>query len=314
MVLSGGLQKHFIKPGGGYCYGAKFDSDLNVIHASATALSECTVFQGSKYVWSDVSSCFNEIEKQLGEENRVLFTGTPCQVAALRRFIRKKQVHDNLLYTVDIVCHGAPNPAVWRDYVKHLEKRYNSKLVDFSFRYKPHGWKGYPIYAKFENGEEFINKIEISSYQNMFRKNVLMRESCFSCPYPGCYQSDLTICDFWGVDLCMPGIETKGGVSLIQVHTDKGNELLNIMQKKPNVILAEVPNDGYLKYNYNLTSPTQRPDSYDTFWADYKSNGIAYVLRKYGDENFGGKIKFYGKDMLRRSGLADLIKKVMGRA
>lgn len=309
-----GIAEAFYRSGGGYCYGAKFNSDFNVVHASVTSLPDCSVFQGSKYVWSDISGCFNEIENQLSEGHRVLFTGTPCQIAALKQFVRTKHVNENLLYTVDIVCHGSPNPVVWRDYVRHLEERYNSKLIEFSFRYKPHGWKGYPIYAKFENGKVFINKIGISSYQNMFRKNILMRESCFRCPYPGCFQSDLTICDFWGVELCMPEIDTQGGVSLIQVHTDKGNEILKVMENKSGVLLKEVPDGKYLDYNNNLTSSTQRPDLYDAFWADYKSKDIEYVLNKYGDENLVGKIKFYGKDVLRRSGLADLIKKVMGRA
>ena len=285
-----------------------------MIHDSVNSLSECTAFQGSKYVWSNVSNCFSAIENQLRRGIRVLFTGTPCQVAALKQYLKKRNVQDTHLYTVDIVCHGSPNPKVWRDYVSHLEKKFDSKLVDFSFRYKPQGWKGYPIYARFENGKEIINRVEISSYQNMFRKNILMRESCFRCPYPGCYQSDMTVADFWGVELCMPEIDTKGGVSLIQIHTDKGNELISIMEKKQNIILREVPDDDYLKYNHNLTSPTKRPDLYDVFWSDYKNNGLEYVLHKYGEESIGGRIRFYGKNVLRHSGLADLMKKVMGRA
>lgn len=285
-----------------------------MIHTYATSLSECAAFQGSKYVWSDISGCFNDVEKQLNEGSRVLFTGTPCQIAALRQFLGKKEANEKLLYTVDIVCHGTPNPAVWRKYVKHLEERYNSKLIGFSFRYKPYGWKGYPIYARFENGKELINKIEVSSYQNMFRKNILMRESCFKCPYPGCFQSDLTISDFWGVELCMPDIETKGGVSLIQAHTDEGDKILGFMREKPGVTLVAVPNEEYLKYNHNLMSPTQKPDLYDKFWMDYKNEGLEYVLKKYGDERFIGRVKFYGKDVLRRSGLADLMKRIMGRA
>ena len=86
------------------------------------------------------------------------------------------------------------------------------------------------------------------------------------------------------------------------------------MEKKQNIILREVPDDDYLKYNHNLTLPTKRPDLYDVFWSDYKNNGLEYVLHKYGEESIGGRIRFYGKNVLRHSGLADLMKKVMGRA
>lgn len=261
-----------------------------------------------------MTGSFVEVKHDLEKGGKVLFTGTPCQVAAIKKYLSRDNIDITGLYTVDIVCHGAPGPAVWNDYVNHIQNEEHSKLIKFSFRYKPHGWKGYPIYAEFENGKKYINSIKVSSYQNMFRKNLLMRESCFNCPYPGNFQSDLTISDFWGVELCMPDIETKGGVSLIQAHTDKGDKILGIMKEKPRVTLVAVPNEEYLKYNHNLMRPTQKPGLYDKFWMDYKNEGLKYVLKKYGDERFIGRVKFYGKDVLRRSGLAGLMKRIMGRA
>lgn len=104
-----------------------------MIHDSVNSLSECTAFQGSKYVWSNVPNCFSAIENQLRRGIRVLFTGTPCQVAALKQYLKKRNVQDTHLYTVDIVCHGSPNPKVWRDYVSHLEKSLILSLLIFPF-------------------------------------------------------------------------------------------------------------------------------------------------------------------------------------
>lgn len=307
-----GIAETFFDNGGGICYGAKFNSNFQVKHSPAHSLIECRDFQGSKYVQSDIGNCFKEIHDLLSKEGvKILFTGTPCQVAAIKQYMVNKKVNLKNLYTVDIVCHGTPSPLVWEDFVNYLEKSHNSKLKVFSFRYKEHGWKGYPIYAEFENGEKYINTLEISTYQNMFRKNLLMREACFHCPYPGKFQSDMTICDFWGVEVCAPQIDTKNGVSLIQVHTEKGSKTLSKMKKKQGVILQEVFDDRYKKYNHNLVESTIRPENYDVFWEDYRSNGMEYILCKYGDKNFIGKIKFYSKDFLRKSGIVDKIKKIV---
>lgn len=309
-----GIAETFFKAGGGTCYGAKFDSDFRVLHGKAKNLEECEAFQGSKYVQSDMTGSFVEVKHDLEKGGKVLFTGTPCQVAAVKKYLSRDNIDITGLYTVDIVCHGAPGPAVWNDYVNHIQNEDHSKLIKFSFRYKPCGWKGYPIYAEFENGKKYINSIKVSSYQNMFRKNLLMRESCFNCPYPGNFQSDLTISDFWGVELCMPDVPIDGGVSLVLSHTEKGANLIAAMRDNDEVTMVEVRSEDYKKYNHNLLYATKRPDDYDKFWSDYKNKGLKYVLHRYGGENPKDTAIFYGKNILRKTGLAGKIKKMMGRA
>lgn len=300
--------------GGGTCYGAKFDSNFRVLHGKANNLEECLPFQGSKYVQSDMTDCFAEVKHDLKDGRNVLFTGTPCQVAAIKKYLSRDSIDASGLYTIDIVCHGAPGSVVWNDYINYIQTKEHSKLIKFSFRYKPYGWKGYPIYAEFENGKKYINSIKVSSYQNMFRKNLLMRESCFNCPYPGDFQSDLTISDFWGVELCMPDVSTDGGVSLVLSHTEKGANLIAAMKDTDEVTMVEVRDEEYKKYNHNLLYATERPDDYDKFWSDYKNKGLKYVLYRYGGENLKDTMIFYGKTILRKIGLADKVKKMMGRA
>lgn len=309
-----GIVEAFFENRGGTCYGAKFDTNFKVLHGKAKKLEECLAFQGSKYVQSDMTSCFVEVKHDLKEGKNVLFTGTPCQVAAIKKYLSRDNIDASGLYTVDIVCHGTPGPAVWHDYIDYIQNREHSKLIKFSFRYKPYGWKGYPIYAEYENGKKYINSIKVSSYQNMFRKNLLMRESCFNCPYPGNFQSDLTISDFWGIELCMPDVSTDGGVSLILSHTEKGANLTAVMKNADEVTMVEVRGEGYKKYNHNLLYATERPDDYDKFWSDYKNKGLKYVLYRYGGENLKDTVIFYGKSILRKIGLADKVKKMMGRA
>ncbi len=301
----------------GKVYGAMFDDSFNVIHSWATTLEACMPFCGSKYVQSNMNGCHEKIVDELRNGQSVLFTGTPCQIAVVKAYVEKKNVSSQKLFTVDIACHGTPKKEFWKDYVAYLEKKKRAKLVKFSFRYKPRGWKGYPIYAEFSNGIKRINTLDVSTYQNLFRKDILMRESCFKCKFPGKSHADLTLADFWGVELCMPEIPVKGGVSLILSHTEKGRQMIEWMKERcgaEEILLKSVPGDDYIKYNHNLSKATRKPGQYQEFWNDYKMYGMEFVLKKYGGDNLIGRGKFYAKRFLRDSGLLAIVKKVLRRA
>ena len=301
----------------GSVYGARFDDEFQVIHSSASTLTECLPFCGSKYVQSSVNGCYKEVVQNLVSGHSVLFTGTPCQIAALRSFAEKQKCNCERLYCVDIVCHGTPNAQFWMEYVRYLEKKNHGKLVRFSFRYKPRGWKGYPIYAEFSNGVKRINTLSVSTYQNLFRKNLLMKESCFRCRFPGNFRSDLTLADFWGIELCMPEVSVKGGVSLVLSHSEKGERLLAWMKEQcadKNILLQPVKDDAYLKYNHNLVESTKKPEQYQEFWNDYKIHGMEFVLKKYGGDNLTGRGKFYARRFLRDTGLLAAAKKILKKA
>lgn len=294
-------------------YGAKFNDDFSVEHGRAETLQECYAFCGSKYVQSDISHCFEHILSDLSEGFSVLFTATPCQVAAVKKYLDSKNCDTDRLVTVDIACHGAPKTEPWRDFVKYIENENNSKLVEFSFRHKAKGWKGYPVLARFENGKVYENSFKTSGYMSMFRKNLLMPERCFCCKFAGKFLSDITIADFWGVEICMPEVPVKGGVSIMMTHSEKGEELAKKMSNE-DVLLLETPNNDFIRYNPNLEKPTAKPECYDKFWSDYKTKGFEYVLRLYGENSFKGMIKFNLKCFLRDSGILALVKKVMRKA
>lgn len=298
----------------GIVYGSMFDKDFHVVHSSARFYDECRKFSGSKYVQSSVGKCFIEIGNFLCENKYVLFSGVPCQIGGLLKYLDGKSIKREHLYTLDIVCHGTPSEDIWLDYVKHLENKENAKLEYFSFRYKPLGWKGYPIYAKFSNGVIKKNTIEISSYQNIYRKNLLTKRGCFNCPYPGAFQSDITICDFWGVELICPGFDTKGGVSLIISRGIRSDEIINFVKKEDGIEIREFNDVTYEKYNHNLIHKTEMPDGYDLFWQEYRDHGLNYVLRKYGGESFLGRIRFNCKRFIRNIGVLDLAKKILRKA
>ena len=101
---------------GGVVFGAKFDADWNVVHDYTETIEGLAAFRGSKYVQSIIGDNFKTAKQFLNNGRKVLFSGTPCQIAGLKKYLRKE--YDNLL-TVDVVCHGVPSPMVWRDYLDY---------------------------------------------------------------------------------------------------------------------------------------------------------------------------------------------------
>ena len=123
---------------GGIVYGAIFDKHFNVVHNRATTTEEREKMRMSKYVQSDIQNIYPLIKKDLSEGKKVLFSGTPCQVAGIRSFLGKNL--SEKLYTIDIICHGVPSPKVWRDYLEYLKKKYHKKIISIITRDKKYGW------------------------------------------------------------------------------------------------------------------------------------------------------------------------------
>ena len=305
-------------------YGAAFDERFNVIHKAAYTKAECESFRGSKYVQSDLGTVHAAIRQNLSAGKVVLFTGTPCQVAALKSFLLRKEIDLANLFTVDIICHGTPDKKIWRDYVDFLEKKYASKLVEFSFRHKLTAWQGYPVLAEFADGTRRINKHDISSYITLFRANLSLRKPCFNCRFPENYRSDLTIGDFWGIEFAIPQFPRQGGVSLMISHTDHGERIISVIEEmfkfSSNAKDEEVPRIemcqslNYKKHNHNLIAATPIPKQYDQFWDDYRSRGFEFIIKKYGGYNIQGKVKFEFKNFIRKTELLALGKKILKKA
>ena len=122
---------------GGVVYGAGYTDHFRVVHKRATNKEERDEFKGSKYVQSDLSNIYRQIKCYLAEGRYVMFSGTPCQVAGLKLFLRKP--YSNLLM-VDLICHSVPSPLIFKDYVNFVEKKNNKKLESIKMRDKEKGW------------------------------------------------------------------------------------------------------------------------------------------------------------------------------
>lgn len=213
---------------GGVVFGACWDEEWNVKHDYAECLDDLVKFRSSKYLQSIIGDNYLKAEQFLKSGCTVLFTGTPCQIAGLKHFLRKD--YDNLL-AVEVICHSVPSSGIWQRY---LEERLQtlrwskSDIKHISFRNKETGWKGYSFIIENKNGNAFSELGSKNAFMRGFLADLYTRPSCQACPAKQLKSgSDITLGDFWGIDSLMPEIDDDKGVSAIIINTEKGRKALH---------------------------------------------------------------------------------------
>lgn len=267
---------------GGAVYGAGFGEHFKVIHKRAVSKEERDEFRKSKYVQSDMGDTFRRVKEDLKSGIPVLFTGTPCQTAGLRSYIGEKFA--DKLYLADIVCHGTPSPEVWDSYLTWHESRAGAKAKNVIFRDKSFGWRISRETIVFED-----RKVSSRSYNHLFYRNIMMRESCGVCPFASVYRpSDLTMADYWRKDKTCPEFASDNmGCSLVLSSSEKGRELLDKVAEK--LYIQEVELKECLQLN--LVRPTILHPGRKGFASDFAAHGIEYVMRRYGDLGWRYKLE-----------------------
>ena len=215
---------------GGIVFGAGFDhNDWRVIHKSAENEEELEDLRGSKYVQSDMGETFKRVRAELTKNRKVLFSGTPCQVAGLKLFLGKE--YDNLLL-VEVICHATPSPLAWRKFLeKRLAVAYTDRAGGFrdimriSSRRKNCGWKRFSLSLRFANDNEYLKDLTEDTFLRGFLSELYNRPSCHACKSRELRSgADLTIADYWRVHEKFPQMDDDKGTSLILVNTDKGEK------------------------------------------------------------------------------------------
>ena len=211
---------------GGLVFGAAYNDTNQVIHRSIEKISDISYLQGAKYVQSELKDTFIEAEKVLKVGRKVLFSGTPCQIAGLKSYLGKE--YDNLL-TVDLICHGVPSPLAWDKYLEYRKEKdgQDEKAHRINLRSKVSGWSyyAYSVDFQYKNGDVYQKKNGEDPYMRAFVSNMTLRPSCNECDFKGMERcSDFTLGDFWGIWNIKPEMDDNKGTSLVVVHSDKGRE------------------------------------------------------------------------------------------
>lgn len=271
---------------GGVVFGAGYDSTFNVVHKSAQTANELLPLMGSKYVQSDVKNSFKEVKKYLDEGRQVLFTGTSCQCAGLRGFLRKD--YENLLL-VDFVCHGVPSPELFRNYLNYMKSK--DKIVNVCFRDKATDKKkGLCIRIDYENADAYRVPFTSDPYMLAFLQNISLRRSCYNCNFRNfTSSSDVTIGDFWGIDKTDSILKDKEGISLCILNTEKGKVFFEKIADNVDYDLRSL--DEALKENKPLVSSVRYNPVRDKYLKDMRKLNIKKLRDKYCNNSFSAKLR-----------------------
>lgn len=253
----------------GVVFGAAFNENWEVKHSYTDTPDGIAKFRGSKYVQSRIGASYVEAERFLKAGRKVLFSGTPCQIAGLKSFLRKD--YENLL-TVDCVCHGVPSPGIFKEYLKSASR---PPITKINFRDKSTGWKHFSVTVKSENAE--MSQIYHSNeYMQGFLGNLYLRPSCYDCHFrEGRSGSDITLGDFWGIDKIRPDLDDDKGLSLVIANNKQANDLLRELGGDMN----EMQLSNAIKYNPSITTSVSIPKYRQLFFRARKHFDLMPAIR-----------------------------------
>ena len=271
------LAESIIKEGG-VVFGARFNEDWEVVHDYVETVEGLSAFRGSKYVQSRIGCTFSQAEQFLKQGRKVLFSGTPCQIAGLKLFLRKE--YENLL-SVDFICHGVPSPRVWNDYKAYVEQKYHGKIEKIDFRNKERfGWSDHWETVTI-NGKEHDSQV----YMKMFYEHTFLREACYVCPYKNLQR--ISIADAWGVETANPEFDDNRGVSLVLINTQKGEKwFLDSLQ---GCDFKECALEKYMQEP--LKGPFKKPDNTENVWKEYNEVSFGKFVKNHYKEPFLSVVK-----------------------
>ena len=283
---------------GGIVFGACFDDKFELIHSFAETHSELEKLQGSKYVQSTICNTYRQAKKSLDEGRLVLFTGTPCQIGGLFSYLQKSYPN---LCTLDLICHGAPSPLVWKKYIEFREQRAGASIKKVSFRNKDSGWKTFSISIEFSNNTNYMMLHQDDHYMRGFLYNLFLRPSCYDCSFKSINrQSDMTLADFWGVQHVFPKMDDDKGISIIMVNSLKGQALFDKIKEELVINNQKVDIGIIERYNSSIVKSATAHKSREDFFKDINRIEFDDLINKYCSVSFGGKIKSFIASVLSK--------------
>ena len=287
---------HKIIEQGGVVYGVVISKEGTVYHRRADSVDGLKPMQGSKYVQSDTRYSFKEALNDLKHGLPVMYTGTPCQIAGFRGLLGKRRF-DNLLL-VDIVCHGVPSNALFKDYLSKLDIEWADIPDKSSFIFRELDAWGIAPSVKLADGNRHRVPSEKDVYMKNFLSSYTFRESCYSCQFANIPRiSDITIADFWGIGAKIPFREdTKKGCSLVLVNTVKGT--MAVRGAENNIFLEKRTLDEAVAVNYQLYRPSLRPKQRNGMYSYCLSHSIHDVYRHFYNTPYH-KLRHLGGRFLR---------------
>ena len=252
---------------GGYVGGAVYNEDWSVSHFLSSSKNDLPLLRSSKYLQSNCESFYKDVKSVLKTGKKVLVCGTPCQMAAMFRYLQKP--YDNLIL-VDFICRGIASPLYFKKWIEYLEKKHNSKVVFYKAKCKEYGWRSLSTRVEYANNDVDIIPGNESPWLKMqYQVPEICRPSCFECPFKGFPRtSDITIGDLWAERGNIPqSMDGDLGTSVVFANSGKGVEFLKLCFKRTEYL--NIPYEIASQGNAHLESPLKHSIyNRDEFYCD----------------------------------------------
>ena len=282
----------------GFVGGAIFNDDFSVRQYISDDKCDLLKLRSSKYLQSNCEGFYRQVREYLKSGDKVLVCGCPCQMAAMRAFLRKD--YDNLII-VDFICRAIDSPKAWRKYLDTFDERYESKVIYAKAKSKEYGWRNLTQKVILENGKHLYETKDKQLAQiGSFITCALSRPSCYDCKFKGFPRmADITIADFWGIEsVKQHKLKDKDiGTSLGMINSEKGKEFFERVKARLNYV--EVPFETIIPGNVSLYESIALPTvDRKSLFEDMDKMSFCEVAKKYG---------FYGYPVSKKQQLKRIL-------
>lgn len=274
--IFGCLAKNIIDEDG-VVYGAAFTKEWKVEHIRVDEEDNLIRLQGSKYVQSFINpNIFKQIKQDLDIGKKVLFSGTPCQTAAVGNVIGDNQK----LLLVDVVCHGVPSPKAWEEYLNEIKEKGQIDIIHM--RTKHHGWNRYHFLVNYSNGERIDEWINKNDYGKSFIKNLFLRKSCFNCEFKKPLRNaDISLGDLWeaarGTHRELDNDDK--GTSVVLVNSQKGEEAFRNIQSE--CFTKQIPYEWVPDKTYALVRSSKENSNREKAFSKLGKEKFSFIVKRY---------------------------------
>lgn len=289
---------------GGCVFGAVFDQEMDVVHIKADSEEKLILLSSSKYVQSSLDGVFAQVRDTLSSGQKVLFVGTPCQVAGLRSFIGDAEG----LLTVQLACHGVPSAKLWKGYLHSLQSLWGAKIQSVNFRDKSRGWKNYHVAYTTSSG---ITKVPFNqdTYMLAYLQNLSLRPSCYNCTFRSSACADLMAGDLWNAAELLKEYDDSRGFTLLCACTSAGAKVVDQLMNESAVVCIPVDYQLAIKGNSGFALAVENPQRRDDFFDGiYDSDDMLSHMDRFIERKSSGRI-LYEKI---HTFLSKLKKKILG--
>ena len=292
----------------GVVFGAAFDEKFYVHHTYTTDAKELWRFRNSKYVQSDTENTFSIAEQFLKEGRLVCYSGTPCQIEGLKRYLREE--YDNLLM-VDVVCRAVPSPLVWQKYLEY-HKVSENRPDRILFRDKFYGYKYSTMSLIYHGKNRYHAGAQLDPYLRAFFSEICDRPSCHSCPFKKRFRvSDLTLWDCFSVFRFDKKMDDDKGVTRVLCHTEKGKQIIHAIRQVAKI--REIAPEKAIIGANEMFESVQPNLKRAQFMADARTLPGKELFQKYYPMSIGVMFKTCIRTLLLVTGIYGIAKRHLNK-